>query len=259
MLPTLSKIRIYPIKSLDPVELTTATIGIRSLSGDRRFAMLGDDGKFVNGKRTGLVNLLQTGYNEDLTHVTFSKRDSGESETFDLNKDVKAMEKFLSGFFNFKINLLQNEEGRLLDVPDDSAVTVVATETLQLLSDELNDPVDTLRLRFRTNLEISNVPPYWEEHLASLNANSGIRFKIGDVEMTGISLRARCNVPPRNPFTGETDKTFIKRMMASRNETVPLWSHVNELGSLYHLTVDTFIPDSETGKQINIGDTVEMM
>ena len=53
MTPVLSKIRIYPIKSLDPVELTSVQIGVRSLLGDRRFALLNDAGNFINGKATG--------------------------------------------------------------------------------------------------------------------------------------------------------------------------------------------------------------
>ena len=76
--------------------------------------------------------------------------------------------------------------------------------------------------------------------------------------MIGISLRARCNVPPRNPFTGETDKTFIKRMIESRERNIPAWSHIEKLGSLYYLSVDAFIP-SEMGKEIQIGDPIQII
>lgn len=89
-----------------------------------------------------------------------------------------------------------------------------------------------------------------------IKEGNGIRFRIGKVEMMGISLRARCNVPLRNPFTGETDKTFIKRMLVSRQDTVQTWSQVKKMGSLYYLTVNTFIPDSETGKEIKTGDKI---
>jgi uncharacterized protein YcbX len=155
--------------------------------------------------------------------------------------------------------LIKNEEGRLMDIPDESAATVVAYESMQHLADTLADSIDTLRLRFRANLEFSNVPPYWEERLANYDAKNGVAFRVGDVNMIGISLRARCNVPPRNPFTGETDKTFIKRMIKSREENVPTWSQIKKMESLYHLTVDTFIPDSETGKEIKIGDPVQLI
>ncbi len=258
MTPVLSKIRIYPIKSLDPVELSSVRIGVRSLLGDRRFALLNDAGNFINGKATGKVNQLQTIFDERLSRVTFNERGNAEKTTFDLTEDTRQIEIFLSRFFDTNVHLLRNEEGRLMDVPVESAVTVIAFETLEKLAEALNDPIDTLRLRFRANIEVSNVPPYWEELLASDGAENGVRFRIGEVEMVGVSLRARCNVPPRNPLTGQTDKTFIRRFLASRESSVPSWSHVKKLGSLYHLTVNTFIPDSETGKEIKTGDEIEV-
>jgi uncharacterized protein YcbX len=259
MIPTLSKIRIYPIKSLDPVELTSVKIGIRSLTGDRRYAMLNQYGSFINGKATGLVSQLHTTFDEMLEYVTFKKRGSDDKAIFNLNSETDQIESYLSNFFSTKVNLIKNEEGRLMDIPDESAATVIAYETVQHLAEELGDSVDTLRLRFRANLEISNVPIYWEERLANEESEIGVPFLIGDVKIIGKNLRARCNVPPRNPLTGETDKTFIKKLIDSRQKNIPSWSHVQKLGSLYHLSVDTFIPDSETGKQIHIGDLVQLI
>ncbi len=259
MNPTLSKIRIYPIKSLDPIELTSVKIGKRSLLGDRKFAMLNQFGSFINGKATGLVNQLQTSFDDQIEYVTFNKRGSDEKAIFNLNTETDKIESFLSLFFNNKVSFVKNEDGRLMDIPDESSVTVVAYETLQHLAVQLVDSEDTLRLRFRANLEISNVPIYWEERLANEDSQIGVPFLVGDVKMIGKNLRARCNVPPRNPLTGETDKTFIKRLIDSRKKNIPTWSHVQKLESLYHLSVDIFIPDSEIGKQIKIGDVVELI
>jgi uncharacterized protein len=259
MNPTLSKIRIYPIKSLDPVELTSVIIGKRSLLGDRKFAMLNQFGSFINGKATGMVNQLQATYDDQIEHVIFNKRGSNEKMIFNLNGDTNKIESYLSDYFKVKVSIIKNDDGRLMDIPDDSSVTVVAHETLQHLADTLGDSIDTLRLRFRANLEFSNVAPYWEEKLANAASEIGIPFLIGDVKVIGISLRARCNVPPRDPFTGQTDKTFIKRLIESREHTIPAWSQIQKLGSLYHLTVDTFIPDSEVGKQLCIGDSIQLI
>lgn len=55
MAAQLTGIRIYPVKSLDPVELKEAEVGLYSLRYDREFAMLTPDGKFMNGKRSGRV------------------------------------------------------------------------------------------------------------------------------------------------------------------------------------------------------------
>ncbi len=256
---TLTKLRIYPIKSLDPVELNSVKIGEHCLLGDRKYAILNKEGEFINGKRTGRVNQLETKFDLELNQVSFNTRGNNDKRSFDLSHETEKAEAFLTEFFNLKVFLVKNESGRLMDIPDESAVTVVAYETLKVLSDKLKDPLDTFRLRFRSNIEISNVPPYWEEQLVNYDNLDGIRFRIGEVEMRGMSLRARCNVPPRNPFTGETDKSFIKKMILSREDSIPPWSQLKRLNNLYHLTVNTFIPDSEFGKQLNLGDTVELI
>ncbi len=257
--PIISHIRIYPIKSLDGIELRSVEVGIRSLLHDREFAMLAEDGRFVNGKRTGKVNQLKASYDLSDYRVSFSERDKGEETSFHLINDKEKIETWLSDFFGLKISFLHNREGRLMDIPDRSCVTILSTGSLEYLSENITGhSVDDLRLRFRASLEIAGVPPFWEEKLADSDGEP-IRYRVGDVRASGISIRARCNVPPQDPFTGELDKTFIKKMIVARDKNVPEWSMVRELHSLYHLSIDCFIPDSEKGKFINVGDEVEIL
>ena len=50
----LSRMRIYPVKSLDPVELSAAVVtGGAGLKGDREWRLVGADGRVANGKRLG--------------------------------------------------------------------------------------------------------------------------------------------------------------------------------------------------------------
>lgn len=257
MEPHLSNIRIYPIKSLDPVETGRCRVGVRSLLNDRAFAMLRKDGSFVNGKSTGQVNILKAEFDNYISKVTFSRRNEEDRKaTFNLEEDKEAIEEFLSDFFGEEIFFLNNKEGRLMDIPDESAVTIIAEETIKSLAEEMNEADSLLRLRFRANLEIANVPAFWEEKLAVLSETPGVKFRIGDVRFIGVSIRARCNVPPRNPYNGELNKSFIRKMITYRSKTAPSWSHVEKLQSLYHLTINTFIPDSELGKEIKTGDEV---
>jgi len=259
MHPVVSHIRIYPIKSLDGIELRSAEVGTRSLLHDREFAMLADDGRFVNGKRTGRVNQLKASYDLNDYRVSFSERNASEETSFHLINDKEMIESWLSDFFGMKISFLRNMEGRLLDIPDKSCVTLLSTESLEYLSENMKGyAVDDLRLRFRASVEIAGAAPFWEEKLADRNGQP-VSYRIGDVRIEGIKLRARCNVPPQHPFTGELDKTFIKKMMIARDKGVPEWSMVRELHSLYHLTIDCYLPDTEKGKFINVGDEVEML
>ncbi len=251
-----SKLFIYPVKSLDPVELTEAEIGIHSLKHDRSFAMMGDDGRYINGKRTGRVNQLKASYDLEQGLIHLTPRDKEQVETFELSTDNKDLNDYLEDFFDLKLHLIQSAKGELLDVPYRSSVTTISEATYQsLLQDFPHHNIEDLRLRFRANIEIKGVDAYWEEQLIKA-PGTGIQYTIGDINMIGMTPRARCNVPPRNPMTGETDKTFIKVMMQSRENNLSADSALPNFGNTYHLSVDTYVPPTEAGKIIKVGDQV---
>ncbi len=257
--PFLSRIRIYPIKSLDPVELQEAEVGVHSLRYDREFAMLTPDGRFMNGKRSGRVNELKAVYDLPNYTVAFSDRVGGPVHSFHLLNDKTDIEKYLSNFFGEPISFVQNKQGQLMDIPTASSVTIVSEASLKSLHEEFSDrTLEDVRLRFRATIELGGVEPYWEENLIGEPGN-GTRLAIGDVEMIGVSPRARCNVPPRDPLTGNTDKTFVKRMMKSRESTLPKNSHIREYGSLYHLTINTYISETQKGKWLHLGDQLKII
>lgn len=255
--PFISRIRIYPIKSLDPVELRETEVGIHSLRHDREFAMLTHDGHFMNGKRSGKVNELKASYDLKNYEVELVPRTGGTPRSFHLLNDKKEIEAYLHEFFGEPISLIQNTEGQLMDIPTASSVTIISEASLQSLHTDFSDrTLEDVRLRFRATLEVGGVDAFWEESLVG-QPGMGMRFTVGDVEMTGISPRARCNVPPRDPLTGLTDKSFVKRMMKSREKSLPPHSPIPAYGSLYHLTINTYLPETEAGKWIRVGDSVK--
>jgi uncharacterized protein YcbX len=259
MKPVISRIRIYPIKSLDPVELQEAEVGVYSLRYDREFAMLTPDGHFMNGKRSGRVNELKTTYDLPNYGVTFSERVGGADRSFHLLNEKSKIEAYMSDFFGTAISLVQSKNGQLMDIPTTSSVTILSEASLQSLHEEFSDlSLEDMRLRFRATIELRGVDPYWEENLIG-KPGVGMRIMLGDVEMIGVSPRARCNVPPRDPLTGITDKTFVKRMIKSRENTLPKNSHLPDYGSLYHLSIDTYIPESQKGKFLRVGDELKII
>jgi len=259
MEPFVSRIRIYPIKSLDPVELQEAEVGTHSLRYDREFALLTQDGRFMNGKRSGRVNELKATYDLPNYGVIFSERKRGPAHSFHLLNDQSAVEKYLSDFFGEPISLIQNREGQLMDIPTASSVTIVSEASMQSLHKDFEDrTLENVRLRFRATIELGGVTPYWEENLVG-EPGIGMRFTIGEVDMIGVSPRARCNVPPRDPFTGQTDKTFVRRMMKSRENSLPAKSPIPAYGNLYHLTINTYLSETQKGKRLRVGDPVKIM
>lgn len=254
-----SKIRIYPIKALDPVELQEAEVGVHSLRLDREFAMVTQDERYMNSKRTGRVNELKATYDLKNFMVFLSARSGGPVDSFHLINDRIKLEEYLSIFFGEPLSLVQNKQGQLMDIPTASSATIVSEASLESLHREFADrTLEDIRLRFRSTLELTGVDAFWEESLVS-EPGVGIRFQIGAVEMIGISPRARCNVPPRNPLTGITDKTFVKRMMQSRGNSLPEGSHLPEYGNLYHLAINTYIPYTENGKRLHVGDELKLI
>ena len=260
MSPKLSKLRIYPIKSLDPVELEAAEVGVSSLRYDREFGLLAQDGHFVNGKRTGRVNELKATYDLQSHTVHLCSRTTERVYSFHLANEQQSLEAYLTTFFGEPISLVHNKIGQLMDIPDESSVTVTSLATLQSLQRDLPDKsLENLRLRFRANIELDGAEAFWEETNLLGTPGTGIQFSIGDVEMIGVSPRARCNVPPRDPMTGIPDKSFIKQMMKSRSNSLPPKSLILKFGPLYQLTVNVHVPTPQNGKWLHVGDPVKII
>ena len=74
-----------------------------------------------------------------------------------------------------------------------------------------------------------------------------------------MSPRARCVVPTRNPETGEVLHAFPKTFVNHRAASLPTWSKLDEYDHYYYLTVDCYIPASEVGKWIRLGDEVKIV
>jgi len=239
--------------------LQEAEVGIHSLRYDREFAMITQDQRYMNSKRTGKVNELKANYDLPNYRVYLSQRTGGPVESFDLINDQRKLEMYLESFFGEPLSLMQNKQGQLMDIPTASSVTILSEASLKSLHEDFSDrTLEDLRLRFRATIELTGVEPYWEENLIS-EPGVGMRIQIGEVEMIGVSPRARCNVPPRDPLTGITDKTFVKRMMKSREANLPENSHLPEYGNLYHLTINNYIPETQKGKWLRVGDELKII
>ncbi|MBK8551734.1 MAG: MOSC N-terminal beta barrel domain-containing protein [Ignavibacteria bacterium] len=259
MTPTISNIRIYPIKSLDPVEVKEADIGKSSLLHDREFAMINKDRKFISGKFTSKVNTLRSAFDLENSTVTFNEEGSSNYMTFNLEEDNENLEKYLTDFFGMSVTIIRNDEGKFQDVPVIGGITILSDATLKSLTEHFPGiTLDKMRNRFRANIEITNVEAFWEDNLFA-EPGSVIEFKINDVTLFGIDPRERCIVPTRDPFTGDTYPKFTKEFVRIREHTLPGWSKLRDYGHYYYLTVDTFIPDTEKGKVIRLGDELKII
>jgi uncharacterized protein len=249
----LDRITLFPIKSLDGVDVSAATIlSSGSLQGDREFALIDGDHKIVNAKRTGLIQSLRSTFDLDQRSVTIGIQ-AAPPTTFHLDADRPALERWLSDYFGYPVTLIQNTA---TGFPDDRASpgpTIVSTASLAAVSQWYpGTDAAEMRRRFRTNLELAAVPAFWEDQLFD-QAESPRLFTIGAVQFHGINPCQRCIVPSRDALTADPTPQFQKTFLAERAASLPPAINRDRFNHFYRLAVNTRIPPSEAGQQLHLG------
>jgi len=255
----LSQIWLYPIKSLDPIAVSSARIAPSgALVGDREFALLDQQGKYINGKNNPLVHRLRTSY--DLTHRLVTIRVQGEHQaiTWHLDHQRQELEHWFSHYFQQPVEVRQNSQAGFPDDTESPASTIVSLATLEAVQSWFPDlSLGQIRLRFRTNLEISGVPAFWEDGLYG-QKGTAVPFQIGTVTFWGTNPCQRCPVPVRDPFTGKNYPNFVRIFIQQRQATLPAWAETSRFDHFYRLTVNTRVPASAVGKTLCVGDAVQL-
>jgi uncharacterized protein len=266
--PVLHRIEIFPIKSLDGV--TTDRVGVLpsgALEGDRQFAIVDEHGRFVNGKSTLLVHRLRAEFSPDLSTVTLWRSGAAERETFALQdfalqdkekakRSRVSLEAWLSDYFGKAVTLQGNT---VTGFPDDLIApgpTIIGTATLETVAEWFPElDLAEMRRRFRTNLEIGGVPPFWEDRLYGKNGQS-VEFQIGEMRFVGINPCQRCIVPTRGSLTGLAYEAFQKQFVQQREAELPPWAERSRFNHFYKLAVNTRAISSTQGFYLNTGDYV---
>jgi uncharacterized protein YcbX len=253
-MPSLARILIYPIKSLDPIEVSEATVlPGGALEHDRRFALFDREGRLVNGKRTPAIHRLRPQF--DLAAGTVELHAGQAPRTFHLDADRAALEAWLSDHLGTAVSLRENRSAGFPDDTECPGPTIVSTATLREVARWFPGmAVDEARLRFRANLEIDDVDPFWEDRLYR-DEGQTVSFRIGSVSFLGTNPCQRCVVPTRSPTTGERTVDFMSLLEERRYETLPHWATRSRFDHFYRLAVNTR-PASGTGGVIRVGDEV---
>jgi uncharacterized protein len=255
MTPTLSRIAIYPIKSLDPAMVDRAEITAGgALACDRRWALVDDRDNFVNGKRHARIHQLSSSFDLAATTISISALDRPEIFTCNLSTEIDRLEAWLSDWFGFRVRAIENP---LAGFPDDTAAfgpTIISTATLQAVCEWFPAlDLTEARRRFRTNLEIDNVPAFWEDSLFG-EIDRPIPFHLGDVPFLGINPCRRCNVPTRDSHSGAVDRHFQSTFSHHRQQTLPPWANASRFDTYYRLALNTQISPAGVGKFLKVGD-----
>jgi uncharacterized protein len=253
----LGQVVVFPIKSLDGIAVKEARIAKNgSLENDRIYAIVDEAGRFVNGKRTARIHLLRSAYDECLREVCLWQNGESSNERFSLD-DSDRLNDWLSDFFGFPVKLIYDPKAGFPDDRTAYGPTIISEASLREVSSWFPElTFENAQRRFRTNLQVGEVPPFWEDCLFGAPGKL-MSFQVGEVQFLGHNPCQRCVVPSRDPDNGDSTAKFQKLFMEYRKQTLPKWADVRQFNHYYRLAVNTSIPLSEVGKRVSVGDRIQ--
>jgi len=260
-MPTLSEVRIYPVKSLDPELVDSVALAESgALVPDRRYAIFDADGDYVNGKNERQTHRLRSDYDFDGGRLRLREQGTDEWTAFDPDADRAALESWLADFLGYDVSVRRDDEQGYPDDTDAGGPTLISTGTLDAMASWFDGESDRpaideaeLRRRFRPNLVV-DAPAFWEDRLYA-DRESTVSFTVGGVAFEGVNPCQRCAVPTRDPDTGETDSGFRTRFLDRREATLPYWVDRAWYDHFYRVMVNTRVPGAPA--TLSVGDTVE--
>ncbi|MBD2105936.1 MOSC N-terminal beta barrel domain-containing protein [Nodosilinea sp. FACHB-13] len=254
----LARIDRFPVKSLDGVSVSQATVlASGALEGDRTYAIFDAQNRLINGKRNAAIHRLRATFTKNGEVITLAIEGDNASTTFRMQEQESQLEAWLSDYFQQSVTLRENHN---LGFPDDTNAagpTIVSTATLAAVAAWHNLTLEETRRRFRTNLEIDGVPAFWEDQLFSPDS-APVRFTIGNVVLEGINPCQRCIVPTRDALTGNATTNFQKTFSQQRAATLPDWAPSSQFNHFYKLAVNTNIV-GQGGHTLKVGDSVSLI
>ncbi|MFD1645845.1 MOSC domain-containing protein [Haloarchaeobius litoreus] len=257
-MPTVASLRVYPVKSLDPLELDTVEVNNGALRHDREYAIVDGDREFVNGKREPALHRIRSRYDPDRRALSLREHGDDDWTTFSMDAERGELNAWLSEFLDYPVSVVRDASGGMPDDTEADGPTVIARETAAAIASWYDD-VDTggMLRRLRPNVVVEAGEPFWEDRLYA-DRGSVRQFTIGDVEFEGVQPCQRCVVPTRDPDTGAETADFRETFVERREATLPAWANRDRFDHFFRVMVNTRIPEGSWGKSVRVGDGVEL-
>ena len=240
-----SGIFLHPIKALDAVAVEAATVlASGALAHDRRWALFDARGRFVNGKNRAAIHGIRAQY--ELTRFEVSL----EGKVFSLVRQSEELAAYLSDRLEEPIRVAENPDVGFPDDLESPGPTCVSRASLVEVARWFGFSLDEARARFRTNLEVGDVEPFWEDRLYQAN------LAAGDVEIAAVNPCQRCVVPSRHPTSGDVTAVFQKRFTEWREASFPDAGQRELFNHYYRFAVNTRLAPDQAGKTLRLGDEI---
>jgi uncharacterized protein YcbX len=247
-MPTLDRITVYPVKSLDGVEVTKAQLlPGGGLEHDRRWQLVDLEGRVVNAKRTALLHAIRAEFAiEGLAGPAAGLPPLGPNvialavdpaalaagaipgierlrslglDVFPLVPGSAGPCGWLAEALGFGVLLLERAEGGFPDDRDATGPTLAATATLAEVARWFSFDLDECRRRFRVNLEVGGCDAFWEDALAS-PARPELEPALGELS-PDLVVDPYAGLPPPEPRPFTIGEVRLRATNVCRRCVVP--------------------------------------
>ena len=250
--PTVSALYTYPIKSCAPVEVSSAYVDPQGFSGDRRFMVVDEQGRFVTARTHEKLTLVQPRFDgetltitADSNKVTVNIHDlPPDRVSVDVWKDeVSArrcgpeVDSFFSDYlgghyrlvFKDKDSIRRSRIGGDVSFADGAPVLAISEASLTALNNKLPTPM--IMQRFRPNIIVRSITAHGEDGFDPV--------RIGDVEFTSMGPCSRCVLTTIDPGTAERHPSNepLRTLMTYRQDETGKINFGQNLSPRWEVTV----------------------
>ena len=276
----ISKINIFPIKSLGGISLENAIVEDRGLQYDRRYLLVDEDGKFLTQREYSKMALIDVSINKDYLEVGIKG-----FETLRISKEFENAEKtnvqiwssfcdaliadektnqWFSEVLNFNCRLVQmpvsthrqinetfNKGNEVVSFADGYPILIISESSLADLNSKLESSIPMNR--FRPNIVVSDAEAFAED--------SWKKIKIGNTVFRSTKPCARCVVTTIDQETGVSDVKEPLKTLATYRKSFDVFPDSFEHFGLVkndvlfgqNLVAENF------GEGIKTGDKIEVL
>ena len=243
-MPTLDRITIYPVKSLDGLDVAEARVlPSGGLENDRRWQLTDLEGRVLNAKRSPLFHAIRAEFDlggagglpssaGNVIHLAIDpaavvaraipgieRLASLVPESFPLVPGPEGPCGWLSEAFGISVLLLERADGGFPDDRDAPGPVVISTASLEAVAGWFRFDVDECRRRFRANLEIGDCPAFWEDALAS-PARPELQPSLTELD-PGVPADPYADLPPPEPRAFSIGEVRLRATNVCRRCVVP--------------------------------------
>jgi uncharacterized protein YcbX len=224
-MPAVSRLQITPIKGIRLNDVVEVSLSRAGAAGDRRFFLIDERDRKVNGKALGVLQTVSGSFSEDDGILSLHMPDGElvrapvalDSSTHEAAFGDFRMGRLVSGPWADALSELCGRRLRLVmtdsavDRGTKGAVSLISRESVRRLSEQAGVD-DVAARRFRMLIEIDGVPAHAEDSWV------GRELRIGGASLRFEGHVGRCLVTCRDPDSGEVTLPTLDLLRSYRGE-----------------------------------------